>query len=87
MAPTAPGAVEFHIHHVVPVFQTSIEIKQNKKKRIRRSSFSAKEIKGIHAKKIRKVKGETGHAKTSKIPLRILIKREKDFLDRITIYN
>ena len=70
IAPTAPGAVEFHIHHVVPAFQINRAIKANNKKRFVFVSFSAIKNSGTQARNIRKVSGESGHARNNKRPVR-----------------
>ena len=62
MAPIAPAAVEFQIHHVVPTFQISMAKKQFKKKMILFLFESASNNIGSHAKNIRNVKGDKGHA-------------------------
>ncbi len=72
IAPTAPGAVAFHIHQVVPAFQINIDSNANKKKRIRFVSLSDISNSGTQAKKIRNVKAETGHANTNSKPARRL---------------
>ena len=79
MAPTAPGAVAFHIHQVVPAFHINIASSANKKKRIRFVSRSAIKNNGIHATKISNVKVETGHANTSSKPAVRLNMREEYF--------
>ena len=70
MAASAPTSVEFQIHQVVHAFQTSVVIKQKKKKLNRFFVRSAVWSSGIHAIKTKKVKGETGHAAYNKIPER-----------------
>ena len=79
MAPIAPAAVAFHIHQVVPAFQMSILSSVNRKNLILFFSWSAIDSNGTHAKKMRKVKGETGHAATSSKPVRILNISEEYF--------
>jgi hypothetical protein len=56
MAPTAPAAVEFHIHQVVPAFQISMVSKEKRKKRILFSSLSANNNSGTQEMKIKGVK-------------------------------
>lgn len=68
IAPIAPAAVEFHIHHVVPAFHNNMLRKLNKKKRFLFGSLSAISNNGIQAKNIRKVKDESGHADTNNNP-------------------
>ena len=67
----APTSVEFQIHQVLHAFQASV-VKRLKK--IKGSLFSIRSAtysNGIQAIKIRKVKGETGHAAYNKPPERI----------------
>jgi len=71
IAAMAPTSVEFQIHQVVHAFQTSAVKRLRKIKSILFSILSATYNKGIHAIKIRKVKGETGHAAYNKTPERI----------------
>ena len=79
MAAIAPGAVAFQIHQVVPAFQISSAKYENQKKREVVFSWSAINNIGIQAKKIRNVKGETGHAATSKTPAIMLSIKDRDF--------
>lgn len=79
IAPIAPGAVEFHIHHVVPAFHINIGSKAKRKKRTLFVSCSAINNSGTHATKIRNVKGETGHAHTSSKPETRLNSKEEYF--------
>lgn len=68
MAAIVPISVEFQIHQVVPVFQTSIVIKAQAKKRFRLISLSATISNGIHAINISAVSGDTGQAAKSSNP-------------------
>jgi hypothetical protein len=77
MAPIAPAAVEFHIHHVVPAFQMNIERKENTKKRSLSVCFSARNNSGTHAINIKAVNGDIGHAANNNIPDKILRKRDE----------
>ena len=72
MAPMAPGAVEFHIHQVVPAFQINVLNNEKRKKRIRFSSWSAMNKRGTQAIKISGVKPASGHAETNNRPDRML---------------
>jgi len=56
--------------------------KQNKKKRIALSSLSAIINNGIHAKKIRIVKYESGQAKINNNPVNRLSKNEEYFFKK-----
>jgi len=71
IAEIAPTSVEFQIHHVVHAFQVSVARKLKKKKCNLLLVRSAAYKSGIHTIKIRKVKGETGHAAYNNIPERI----------------
>ena len=71
IAAIAPTSVEFHIHHVVHAFQTKVVNMVKKIKCNLFSILSATNNNGIHAIKIKNVKGETGHDVYNKIPERI----------------
>jgi hypothetical protein len=68
MAATLPISVEFQIHQVVLAFQISMAKKQCQKKVDFFCWASAINSKGVNPKKIKKVKGETGHAPKSNNP-------------------
>jgi hypothetical protein len=83
IANRAPGAVEFQIHQVVPPFQISIASKEARKNLYPFFSLSINNNKGAKATKISKVKGETGHAKTSNNPVKRLKIGVWDFFKKI----
>lgn len=85
IAPTAPGAVEFQIHQVVPAFQINMLNRANKKKGIL-SSFSANNNNGTHATKIRGVKPASGQAHTNNRPDRTLNIRDERFFKKIEVF-
>ena len=70
-----PGIDAFHIHHVVATFQTNMVIYVRPKNFLLLLTFDSSHSNGIHAKKIRKVKGETGHAVQSNKPLPVAMNR------------
>ena len=81
-AAIAPGCDAFHIHQVVATFQVNMVIQvsaKNCRLLFTRSSINSN---GIHATKMRKVRGETGHAAHNKIPL---MKARKRFCERFKI--
>ena len=65
----APGCDAFHIHQVVATFQVNMVIYVSAKNLRLLFTLSSIHSNGIHAIKMRKVRGETGHAAHSKIPL------------------
>ena len=83
MASIAPGAVEFQIHQVVPAFQIVVVKSVNRKKRILFVSWSSIYKTGTRAIKIRAVREETGHAKTSNKPETILKKTGGIFFKKL----
>ena len=72
MAATLPISVEFQIHHVVLAFQMSMAIKLYQKNFVFFSMIAAINKSGTNPKKMRNVKGDTGHAANSSIPEKTL---------------
>jgi hypothetical protein len=72
MAATLPISVEFQIHQVVLAFQINKARKQCQKKFDFFSITSAIKRRGTNPKKMRKVRGDTGHAAKSRSPEKIL---------------
>jgi hypothetical protein len=82
MAPTAPGAVEFHIHHVVPAFQINMLSNAKRKKRILFSSLLANTNNGTQAIKIKGENPASGQAQTSNRPDKRLNNRGEIFFKK-----
>src|SRR3954467_10585488 len=82
IAPIAPAAVEFHIHHVVPAFQMSMLRKEKRKKRIVLCCSSAINKMGTQAINISGVKPASGQADTSKRPEMTLYSKDEDFFKK-----
>lgn len=68
-AATAPGADAFHIHQVVDTFHMNMVRYVSPENCQRLCTCVSIHCKGIHATKINKVKGETGHAAKSNRPV------------------
>jgi len=84
MAATVPISVEFHIHHVVPVFHNK-QARNTWPKKIGRFVCSATFSKGIHATKINKVSGNTGHAAINSMPDKRLKNTSCDLFKKIPV--
>ena len=84
-APIAPAGVEFQIHQVVNTFQISMDNSENRKKRFVFFSSFAMKNNGTQAMNIRGEYRKSGHAKTSKSPLRILSNKEDCFFKIIDL--
>lgn len=72
IAAMLPNSVEFQIHQVVPTFQINKLKKANPIKVLIFVVECATQSKGTNAKKMQKVKGDTGQEATSSKPLAIL---------------